>query len=52
MVSWTAARTTTTSGNHPSPTRAQWASATVRPVSVSSPAANPTYDAIPCTGPS
>ena len=52
MLSWTAARTTTTSGNHPSPTRAQRPRATVRPVSVSRPAPKPAYDAIPCTRPS
>ena len=48
-LSCTAARTTTTIGNQPSPTRAQVARATVSPVSVSRPAANPVYDAIPCT---
>ena len=51
-LSWTAARTTTTIGNQPSPTRAQRPRATVRPVIASRPAPNPAYDAIPCTAPS
>ena len=50
-LSCTAARTTTTIGNQPSPIRAHRARATVSPVIVSSPAANPAYDAIPCTSP-
>ena len=48
-LSWTAARTTTTIGNQPSPILAHRPRPTVRPVIASRPAPNPAYDAIPCT---